>query len=370
MQRSVFSMKKIILIGPSGPPWGGMAIQTQSFLKQYEKHQQPYCYIPLVPPMAIHKRPMLGVLKCMLLMQFYARFFLALCLSPTGMVHLMINSGKTWLLHAPIVCMIAKIFRKQLLINYRGGDAAQFIQHRPRWILPFLRMADYLVVQSLYLKTVFSVYGLKSWVIPNPIDKRFFSMEKRFPIKKTYDLLMTRHLEPVYDVASAIHAMAILKNNSAVQYRLTILGEGTQKPYLQTLIVQLRLAESVKLVGEVRPEAMLAYYHQADLVINTSLKDNAPNALLEANASGVPVITTAVGGIEQLYTHQKTAWFIKTHAADQLADAIQQLIEQPALYEQLSKNAFDLVRDWTWDNIFPNWQMLYSRGCGEKACKF
>ncbi len=358
-------MKKIVFIGPDGPPWGGMAIQTQAFLMQYKKHHQPYHYIPLVPPMATAKSFSRAVFKLIRLAQFYVRVFLALFSAST--VHLMINSGKTWLLHAPAVCVMTKVFGKKLLINYRGGDAAHFIQQHSRWILPFLTMADHLVVQSVYLKTVFSSHGLQSQVIPNPIDKRFFRSTRTLSSKKTYHLLITRHLEPVYNVASAIQAMAILKQQS-VRYRLSILGGGTQKQYLQKMIAQLQLSESVQLVGEVNPQEILAYYHQADLVINTSLKDNAPNALLEANASGVPVITTSVGGIAQLYTHQSTAWLIETHASVQLAEAIQQLIENPALYQQLSENALELVKDWTWDKIFPSWQALYCGASGDKVC--
>ncbi len=350
---------KIIFIGPSGPPWGGMAVQTRSFLFQCDQNNQPYEYIPLVPPMAVGKQLQKFFLKLKLLFKFYFRCLITFL--SANIVHLIINSGKTWILHAPFVCVVSKCFGKKLLINYRGGDAKNFIQRYPYWTLPFLKMADYLVVQSAYLQAVFSTYHLESEVIPNPVDRCFFGEVKALPRKNQYHLLIARHLEPVYNIDSAIKAMSILKKQETSKFYLSILGDGTQKQRLQALIEELQLDEIVQLVGEVDHKDILLHYAQADIVINTSLQDNFPNALLEASACGIPVITTSVGGIAQLYQHKKTAWLIEPNQEYQIVEAIKTVVSSPDLYQELSKNGLALVENWTWDKIFPLWQSIYDQ---------
>lgn len=118
----------------------------------------------------------------------------------------------------------------------------------------------------------------------------------------------------------------IRSSNPALPFRLAIVGEGPERVAIERRIAAVPgLSESVVLCGhqtDVRP-----FYAIASVVALTSHSEGSPNVLLEAQAAGVPVVATAVGGVPEIATHGKTALLVekgdKTGIADALADILQ-----------------------------------------------
>ena len=72
-------------------------------------------------------------------------------------------------------------------------------------------------------------------------------------------------------------------------------------------------------------------------------KDGLPNVLLEALASGLPVIATDISGIPELITHRKTGLLVPPFDSKALADAIILLSKDTSLYNEISKNGYDKI---------------------------
>jgi len=66
-------------------------------------------------------------------------------------------------------------------------------------------------------------------------------------------------------------------------------------------------------------------------------RDGIPNVLLEAMATGVPVVATRVSGIPELVQHRRNGLLVEPDDPAALADAVQQLLEQPALAATLTE---------------------------------
>lgn len=82
------------------------------------------------------------------------------------------------------------------------------------------------------------------------------------------------------------------------RWQLVIVGDGSERPALEALIHELGIASSVRLIGE-RTDLQL-WYRAAELYVSSSNYEGLSNTLLEAMASGLPVVTTAVSGTSAL----------------------------------------------------------------------
>lgn len=86
-----------------------------------------------------------------------------------------------------------------------------------------------------------------------------------------------------------------------------------------------------------------AILNEADLLIHPALQEPLGRVLLEAAASGTPIVATDVGGTSEILTHQHSAWLVPAHDPEALADGMRTLAENSHLCRQFGKAAFEDV---------------------------
>ena len=98
----------------------------------------------------------------------------------------------------------------------------------------------------------------------------------------------------------------------------------------------------------------------ADIFVLPSLSEGVPNAVMEASASGLPVIASNVGGVSQLITDRETGILIRSRDKNALVSAICELIEQPMLAENLGKaGRLKMIENYSWDIICEKLEKYY-----------
>lgn len=127
--------------------------------------------------------------------------------------------------------------------------------------------------------------------------------------------------------------------------RCRIIGEGILKEELQELIRDLNMQEIVSLEGAMDQNEIIQWYRKATVfalpcMINADGdRDGIPNVLVEAAASGVPIVSTDVSGIPELIKDGKTGLQVQPNDPEGLARAIARLLDSPELCETLRKEA-------------------------------
>jgi glycosyltransferase involved in cell wall biosynthesis len=125
---------------------------------------------------------------------------------------------------------------------------------------------------------------------------------------------------------------------------LTVVGGGDQSRYRQ-LAKRLHIASKVEFLG-FRSAGEIARLHlENQLFVLPSANENSPNSLAEAMVSGLPVISTAVGGIPSMVEHGQSGWLVPPHDPAALANAILQLLQHPEQRARLGQAARQRARD-------------------------
>jgi glycosyltransferase involved in cell wall biosynthesis len=267
--------------------------------------------------------------------------------------HVMANSGWSWHLFAAPAIWIARIRGTPIVLNYRGGEADSFFDGAFFWIRPSLRQTDAIIVPSGFLEAVFGKRGFPVGIVPNIIDLSRFRPRDRFADPSKIDfphIVVTRNLELIYDNATALRAFNIIRRTFP-SAKLTLAGSGPERHALEQLAAGFGIADAVTFTGRLDNEGMVAIYDSADVMINPSLADNMPISILEALASGVPVVSTNVGGIPHLVEHEKTAMLVPAQNPEAMANAILSLLNDRAKSRAMTRAGIESVNQYTWPNV-------------------
>jgi len=104
---------------------------------------------------------------------------------------------------------------------------------------------------------------------------------------------------------------------------------------------------------------MVSLFHASDIMMNPSLVDNMPNAILESMACGVPVVTTDAGGIPYITENNINALLVGVGQPEAMANAVLRLYQDKNLYDTLAKNGIEEVKKYAWHEVKRQWINLY-----------
>lgn len=353
------SQLRLALVGPLPPPSGGMANQCRQLARLLGEEGVPVEVVQTNAPYRPAWAERLKGIRALFRLIPY-KWALWRAAGRNDVVHVMANSDWSWYLFATPAILLARLRRVPVLVNYRGGGAERFFANASPLALATLRLADALVVPSGFLQAVFRQFGCEARVIPNIIDLSRFVPRVADTDSATAHIIITRNLEPVYDIAAAIRAFALLHQQLPLS-RMTIAGSGPLLAQLQQLAQQLGVAEAISFAGRIDNDQMAALYQSADVMLNPSKVDNMPISILEAFASGVPVVSTNVGGVPFIAQHEVSALLVEPGDDQAMASAMLRVLQQPKLRRTLCDNGQRQVAHYAWPIVRQQWLDLYNQ---------
>jgi glycosyltransferase involved in cell wall biosynthesis len=251
--------------------------------------------------------------------------------------------------------------RPRLAAAIYNSGIPRFWWQRRSFFEPYLytalKLADLVVCPSDYSRAnVSQAYSLdlsKTRALHGGVHESFLAQTPRAPGSGKFSLLFCGRLNgkrPFKRLDTLLQAMPhVLQKHRA---ELKIIGTGWRYEEYVALAHSLGIQQEVHFLGHVDHSELPARYASADLFVLPSRMENFPLVLLEAMASGLPVVATAVGGVPELVVHGETGLLVPPNDPLVLAQAINSLLDDPEGMRSMGARGRDTVRQrYTWDKV-------------------
>jgi glycosyltransferase involved in cell wall biosynthesis len=349
---------RVALVAPSLDILGGQAVQADRLLRAWQNDPEVDCrLLPVnpVPPGPLRHARKVKYVRTVVTEATYLPS-LVNHLAKVDIAHVFSASYTSFLLAPLPAIATAKALGVPVVLNYRSGEAPDHLA-RSRVARIALSKVDVNVVPSRFLVDVFSQFGIGATIIPNLVDLSRFRYRSRSPLQPR--ILSTRNLESLYNVACTVRAFRIIQDRYP-DASLTLVGGGAQETALRDLVASLAL-RNVTFVGRVQPTDIADYYASHDIYLQSPNIDNMPTSILEAYASGLPVVSTDAGGIRAILTHGEHGLLAPIDDHEGLASHVLSLLASPAQAERLARTALATCDAYTWAAIRDQWLHVYRR---------
>ena len=209
-----------------------------------------------------------------------------------------------------------------------------------------LRSADLVLVNSEYIRSaVAAIYQVEARVCYLGVDAEGF---RPVSIEKQDSLLSVGSLTPLKGFDFLIRSLARIPAERRPRLRITSNFEVAQERVYLTSLAH-RLGVGVELLGSVSDQALVRLYNQASVTIYAPVQEPFGLVALESLACGTPIVAVREGGLPESVVHGEVGLLVDRNEAA-FADAVESLIESPALRDRFGENGRALVlRRWTWE---------------------
>ncbi|MEP7133963.1 MAG: glycosyltransferase family 4 protein [Chloroflexota bacterium] len=250
------------------------------------------------------------------------------------------------------------------IVSLRGGDVPGF---RPydfgtyhKLIAPLLRIiwknAFAIVANSNGLRDLALKFNARFEipVIPNGVDLDLYKTDARdWTVPRILSVGRIVHQK---GLDLALRALADLKD-SKWEWRLA--GDGPQIDPLKSLASELGIADRVTFLGWQSREQLLEQYKHSNLFLFPSRHEGMPNAVLEAMASGLPVIASRIAGNEELVLNEETGILFESEDTNALSDALNKLLINASLRQKMgAASRLRVEEHYSWESTAKQYALL------------
>ena len=258
----------------------------------------------------------------------------------------------TDIIHAAVP-VFHSIWGKPIVLTIKGD----FFREKRTWKIPYrlaIKNADVITTPSIFLKNKLNLRD--AHVIPNAIYAQNYEMTD-YSDGSTIDLITVTNFafkDKSEGVLNILKNIEEIRKSTDKKISYTVVGGG---PFLQGVINAARDSKiSVQFTGHVSKPGVLL--QKSDIFVYDSLHDNFPNVILEAMASGLPVITNNVGAVEEMIDRDSSGFIAADN--EEYQKFLFRLISDPALRETTGREARKTAGEkFDWNRIGSQYITIY-----------
>jgi len=226
----------------------------------------------------------------------------------------------------------------------------------------FKRIHGPIAVSEAARETIGKYFPADYRIIPNGVDtERFSPMQEPIP---DYDdgrpnILFVGRFDPRKGLKYLLRAMPDIAQ-AVPGARLLVVGKGILKNYYQRFLDP-AVADSVVFVGYVGPELLPRYYRTGDLFCSPATGEESFGIiLLEAMASGTPLIASDIDGYNRVVSHMEDGLLVPARDPDSLAEGIIRLLKDEALKAKFREKGLKKAGSFSWKSVTRTLEQYYS----------
>ncbi len=258
---------------------------------------------------------------------------------------------------AEAVAFELRRLHKPYVLTLHGGSLPEFAGRWPRRVRRLLGSAAVITAPSDFMRQRMREFRTDIVLVRNAVDARAFAFTPRMAPRAR--LVWVRAFHAIYNPVLAVEVLARLPGAT-----LTMVGPDKGDGSLAKVEAranELGVTNRLELIGRVPRAAVADHLARADVFINTTDVDNTPLSVLEAMATGLCVVTTAVGGTPYLVEDGKSGLLTKQGDPVAMSAAIERVLAEPGLGERLSRGAHARALEHDWSSVLDQWSQTLER---------
>ena len=275
----------------------------------------------------------------------------------------------------PIGWLLKRTHGLPYVISLRGADVpsdeVKRFARQYKVLRPFIRWlwhdADALVAVSNGLRSYAKETSpdLPIQVIPNAIDLSAFTPAPQRATNGLVRLLYVGRFNVFKNVETLVEAVGKLSQMDEGDFELNLVGEGEQRPVLESMVSELGLTRQVNFVGWVARDQIADHYRRADVFVTATTWEGMPNTVLEAMACGLPIVGTQASGLHELVHDGLNGYLVPTKDPKALAQALARVMGDGYERRRMGRESRKLAeREFAWEYIAEQYVRVYERVMG------
>jgi glycosyltransferase involved in cell wall biosynthesis len=197
-----------------------------------------------------------------------------------------------------------------------------------------LPRTDGVVCITNYTRAAVSGLAKQTWILPNAVDRGFFDIEAKpeaggVPVGICVGAIC--HRKNQNNFIRALDGLARER-----KFKMVFLGQMDDGPYCREFLDLIKIRPWCEFAGFAGREETRDFFRIATFAVLPTLEDNCPMVILEAMASGVPVLASKVGGIPDLIEDNVTGLFCNPMRPESFAEGVNLLLNDSSRSRQLA----------------------------------
>lgn len=245
------------------------------------------------------------------------------------------------------IAMIKSLTKAKIVVSFRGFDINYAGLQTPSFYSNVWKYADALhfLGKDLRRRAMLRGYnaGKIEVMIPPAIDISLFAPEDRRTGNEILKIISVGRLVWKKGYEYAIRAVAVLKKRG-IPFEYTIVGAGDYEQALRFYISELGLERDVKLTGEYAPQDIKLELAKAHVFLHPAVSEGFCNAVLEAQAMGLPAVVTDADGLTENIEDSITGFLVPKWDINAMADKLQWCYENPEQAAQMGRSGVERIK--------------------------
>ncbi|MFX0195084.1 MAG: glycosyltransferase family 4 protein [Candidatus Hodarchaeota archaeon] len=349
---------KIAVLGPFPPATGGVVSNMQNLMKSplsgkftllKFRTASKKCGTPEYYQEKIFTK------ICRVLLELVLYVFFLQKESPQ-IVHINTSFGTWSFWRDSAYLLVSKLFTKKVFFQIHGGKLSEFwgdsSSLTKALIKKILELPDLIAVLSEAQKKPFTEIGFekKVQIVPNTIDLIRYSKPNndRPKLGIPEDCIVVLFIASLFKkekgVMELLRAIPLVANDYE-KVLFVFVGGGKEEHSMREFCRKERLEKYVKFTGYLHNETLIQMLQSSDIFTLPSYSEGFPLVILEAMASGLPVISTPVGAIPEIVQNGKNGFLVTPRDHRALAEALSCLVKNPELRGKIGDNNREKIRE-------------------------
>lgn len=231
----------------------------------------------------------------------------------------------------------------------------------------YCNMCNHIISPSIDVKSELLRYGVKKpiTIIPTGIDNESFKTGDSKQVREKLGicedekvLIFTGRLGKEKNIEFLMNSFYLLKEKRKEKIKLLLVGDGPYREELKEMSRKLGIEKDVIFAGYIYREEIAAYYKSADIFIFSSLTETQGLVVLEAMASGIPVVAIKASGVEDMIV-DGVSGFLTENSIEEFNEKIGLMLEDKNSREKIIEEGLKRAKEFSPEGTIKKLEEIY-----------